>query len=302
MSALDYILFGPPPTAIPGDEDLVPDFGSGDAFPAFPGLLQYNGLLLNEDSALDYFHVTSVDGFDDAELRDFRAAKPFDHGEDIYGSLYGGRSIVINGEIRAYNVWKTGDMREALKRAFAIRGGFGISNPERPLWIRLGSTVNDRLIYCKRNAKIEIPHAQPTSMNPWVPFMIPLRASDPRILSYNLNTHSRNTTGTFSIVNAGDFPAKMLLRFYGPGTMTLTREFESSLQTVTVGPLAGGSYIDILGSLVRDSNGNNAYQFYDSDSDKMWLGPGPETNDLQLDGTGMTSTSGVVISWRDSWM
>jgi hypothetical protein len=195
MSNLDYILFGEPPVVSPGSgspDDSV--LGSGDAFPSFPGLVQYNGLVLNQRANFDHYRINSIDGLDDAELRDFRSNKPFDDGEDLYGSLYSGRSVVINGQIRAYHTWKTDDMREAMQTAFALNSGFGNPNVEKPLWFRRGSTIKDRLIYCKKIGKIEIPHAQPTSQFGWIPFMIPLRASDPRMLSYLL--HSVTLTGS----------------------------------------------------------------------------------------------------------
>src|SRR4051812_27041728 len=110
---LDHILFGDPPTpSIGSGSDIDRVVGTGDAFSSFPGYLQYNGLLLNYNVEYDYYHINSIDGIDDAELRDFRSNKPFDDGEDVYGSLYSGRSIVINGQIRAFDVWKTDDMRE----------------------------------------------------------------------------------------------------------------------------------------------------------------------------------------------
>lgn len=305
MSTLDYILFGSPPVATPGSgsyDDRV--IGTGDAFPSFPGLVQYNDLLLNDKGAFDHYHINSIDGLDDAELRDFRSAKPFDDGEDVFGSLYSGRSLAINGEIRAYHVWKTDDMREAMQAAFQVRGGFGLRNPERPLWIRRGNPAKDRLIYCKKNAKLEIPHAQPTRAAPWIPFMVPMRASDPRILSYLLHSYVQEGAGTFSITNEGNYQAKILMRFYGPATtMTLTNSYEAVVQVVEVGPIASGSYVEILGSRVRNQDGSNAYNLYSSDSDRITLGPGPAiANNLQLTGTGMGSSTSLAVQWRDSWV
>jgi hypothetical protein len=217
MSTVDSILFGDPPTASAGSGSSVDRIiGTGDAFPSFPGILQYNGLLLNYTPEYDYYRINTIDGIDDAELRDFRSNKPFDDGEEVYGSLYSGRSIVLNGQIRAYNVWKADDMREALQTAFALNSGFGNPNVEKPLWFRRGSAVKDRLIYCKKNAKIDIPNVQPTSGRAWVPFMIPLRASDPRMLSYLRHSATQMGAGEQIIINAGNFPAKLLLRLLRP--------------------------------------------------------------------------------------
>lgn len=297
MTNIDNILFGSEPggdlgTGSPVDRVI----GTGDSFPTFPGFVQYNKLLLNNWHNFDYFHVASIDGVDDAEIRDTRQPKPNDDGEDSYGAYYGGRSIVVNGQIRCYHVWKTDDMRDALKRAFARK------NLELPLWFRLGSPQRDRLIYCKKNAKLEIPMAVPTRGVPWVSYMVPLRATDPRIHSF-VRKAANNAIGNFTIFNEGNYDAKPLIRLYGPcTTMTLTRYHENEPQTIIVESIADGDYLDIDSTRVKDSLGANAYNRYSDDSDRLMLGPGPELNYFDFEGTGLGTNSRVLIQWRDAWV
>ena len=300
------IIFGDPPAFGPGEgspDDRI--IGSGDAFPSFPPFVQYNGLLLNNWQAYDYFHINSIDGLDDADVRDNRQLNPNEDGETPYGTYYGGRTMVIDGQIRCYHLWKTDDMRDALKRAFRK------SQIEWPLWIRLGGPDKDRIIYCKRNAKLEIDMTQPTSDRPWVPFMIPLRASNPRMLSYRLHTESASTgSGTqsgvdlFTITHDGDYDAEPVIRFYGPCTeMSLTRWYDTDGQTMIVGPIASGDYVevDVSRKRVVDSAGNNAYSMYSDVSDFIRLWPeGP--NAFEFSGSGLSSESSIVCSYRDSWV
>src|SRR3954462_6321145 len=272
--------------------------GSGESFPTFPVPLQYNSLLLNNFYDFDYYHISSVDGADDAELRDSRAVKSNDDGEDAYSSYYGGRLLVINGQIRAYHVWKTDDMREALKRAFAR------SLIELPLRFRIGDASKDRIIYCKKIAKIEIPMAQPTRDMPWVNYMVPLRASDPRLLSYLTQTY--NTTAVpaeFGLINDGNYDAKPWVRITGPATtLTLNRSYRGEDQNIIINNLSSGQYIEIVGATVKDQDGNHAYNRYDDDSDRLTLGPGPAENTFAITGTGLTSSTQVTIEWRHSWI
>jgi hypothetical protein len=91
------------------------------------------------------------------------------------------------------------------------------------------------------------------------------------------------------------------MRFYGPCTeMTLQRSHEGIVQEIVVGPIQAGDYIEILGSRIRDQDGNNAYDRYSDDSDKMTLGSGGNIIDLR--GTDFGSGSSVILQWRDSWV
>lgn len=299
MSSLHNILFANQYLAGIGQGSSIDRvIGTGESFPTFPGMVYYNDLLLNNASEFDYFHINSVDGVDDAEVRDNRGIHPSDDGEDFFGSVYGGRSIVITGQIRCFHLWKTDDMREALKRAFVH------TNRNYPLRFVLGgNAVDDKIIYCRKVAKMEIPMVQPTKDMPWVNYMIPLRAEDPRILSFLEQSVSRHNAGTMEAMNEGNYYARPRLRFFGPATtMMLTNVYENISRSVEVGPIADGDFLEVYGTRVRDSEGNHAYNRYNDDSDRITVGPGPISNEYTLTGTGLTSESGVSVQWRHSWI
>jgi hypothetical protein len=94
MTSLHTFLVGGPSDdtlGVGSEADRV--VGTGTSFPAFPGVIEYNGLILNYNATYDYYHVGGVDGVDDAEVRDIRSVRPNDDGEDAYGAPYGGRSL-----------------------------------------------------------------------------------------------------------------------------------------------------------------------------------------------------------------
>jgi hypothetical protein len=297
MSSIHNILFGPEILASLGRGSVVDRvIGTGGSFPTFPCVVQYNGLILNNTAEFDYFHINSVDGIDDAEVRDNRAVRPNDDGEDAFATAYSGRSLVISGEIRAYHLWKTDDMKEALKRAF-VRNSLSL-----PLRFALGDPEKDKIIFCKKVAKLEIPMAQPTMDMPWVNYMIPLRAEDPRILSFQPESVTHGP-GEFAVVNDGNYFAQPTLRFYGPATtLTLAQTFEGSTFAAEVGPIASGHYLEVIGSKVKDDAGAHAYNKYSDDSDRIFLGPGPAENLFTLSGTGVGGGAQVTVQWRHSWI
>lgn len=292
------IIFGNPLVADLGSgspTDRV--IGTGDSFPAHPVLIEYNDLIMNDNHNFDYYKITSVDGLDDAEIRDSRSNRPNQDGEDSYGTYYSGRTVVIHGEIHAYDLWKADDMREAVKRAFVRK------DKELPLWFHLGDAAKDRIIMCKKNAKLEIPWQQPTRDLPLIPFMVPLRASNPRILSYLLHSYTADPDDTtIEIENAGNYDAEATIRFYGPATtITLEHSYNDYInRSITINNIADGSYIEVVGSRVRDQNGVNAFNKYSDDSDIILLGPAPFVNSFDITGSGFGGNTKVRIDWRDA--
>lgn len=301
MTEIGNILVGP----VSGSHAVVQNpgsvvdriLGSGLSFPAFPGVVEYNGLIMNDITTYDYFHIESVDGIDDAEVRDYNASNPNLDGEISYGSQYGGRSLVINGEIRAYDLWKTDDMRAQLQAAFKR------SNTEIPLRLHMPGAINDRLIYCRRNAKIEMPWKAPSGQQSRVPFMVPLRASDPRMVSIIPETYERNSIGLFRLRNEGNYEARTLVRFFGPMTSaTLTRTHNGEVQTIVVSDVADGDFVQVEGTRVTNIAGTSAYSHYDDNSDWMFIGAGPVPNDFQFSGSGFGTNTKLYIQYRHSWV
>ena len=144
----------PPYVAGPGGGSLTERvLGTGLAMPGLDGFYVYNGLLLNYRDWIDTYVFRGIDGLDDAEVRNSANANPGDHGETPGNAFYSGRTVTISGEIRYVHYPKMLDMREALREAFA-----DIQN-ERPLWIRhpTGDTTLDRIVYCRKQGKLEMP-------------------------------------------------------------------------------------------------------------------------------------------------
>lgn len=278
------------------DERVV---GTGDSWPSFPGIVDYNGFVMNDYTTADYYRISSIDGLDDAELRFTSAVKPNADGEEIYGSYYAGRTIVINGEIRASNLWMMDDMRSNMINAFARK------DKDYPLRLHHGGAATDRFVMCRKNAKLEIPMVTPTQQQPVLPFMISLRAKDPRILSFLPETFQYEVGDPtfFSLTNEGNYEAKIKLRFYGPVTQfILTRLYDGMLKTVTVTNILNGNYVEINGARVTDQDGANAFGQYSDDSEIMLMGPGPEENRFDVYGTGASGAAAVSFEWNHSWV
>jgi hypothetical protein len=65
---------------------------------------------------------------------------------------------------------------------YAIRTAFNVLE-EKPLIIRTGNWRRDALLYCRKSQAIQMRESQP-DMRFYRDFLITLRASNPRILSY----------------------------------------------------------------------------------------------------------------------
>jgi tail protein len=83
------------------------------------GWWEYDDLILNDRRTPDHYHLLSIDGLADADIRDPRTPWPSAHGEIALNSRYGGKTIVFEGEIRAGNVAKMRDMEAHLRDAFS---------------------------------------------------------------------------------------------------------------------------------------------------------------------------------------
>lgn len=168
----------PKPAVGPGTgslDEYVP--GSGLAVPTgIESLYEYNGLIMNVINAVETYLILKVDGLDDADVRDSRENNPADDGEEPGDAYYGGRTIILTGQIQAGSLEKLRDMQYALKAAFAPL-------IEMPLIVRTGNWDRDHVVYARKSAKIQMTDEQKDGR--WFrDFMITLRASNPRILSY----------------------------------------------------------------------------------------------------------------------
>lgn len=164
--------------------------GIGDATQHMPGtklsgprgveaIWEYAGLFMNVRDWIDTILITSVNGIDDADIRDTREVNPGAHGETPFGSFYGGRTIVLQGKIVAKTIFKLRDLQQALRQAFSD------ISVEKPLYIHTSNPAADLFIYCKKTGSIQMTEEQKTANHFERNFQITLRASNPRFVSFN---------------------------------------------------------------------------------------------------------------------
>jgi Phage tail protein len=278
----------PPYVAGPGGGSNIDRvLGTGLALPGLDGFYQYNGLLMNVRDWIDTFLFRQIDGLDDADVRNSANPNPGEHGETPGNAYYGGRTISINGVIRYMHYPKMLDMRDALRATFAN------IQDEQQLWIRhpSGDTTLDRVVYCRKQGKLEIPSISSREQT----FQITLRASNPRIMSYEMHSVSINTGETIVINNKGNLFAQPRIRFFGNGT--LTRTVGDIQQVMQVTSVADYVEVDTSRRYKRIVNAAeaNAYDKLTDASDFITIEPGDNT-------ISFTGTSNVMIAWRDSWV
>lgn len=87
--------------------------------PGLESVVCWNGLRLNERRLADRWFLSSIDGLMDADIRDSREVNPGEHGETAFESLYGGRTVVLEGRAEAGNMAKMRELQEQLKRVSA---------------------------------------------------------------------------------------------------------------------------------------------------------------------------------------
>jgi hypothetical protein len=168
----------PKPSTGPGvgsPTDYVP--GSGLAVPTgIESLFEYNGFLMNDITLVETYLILKVDGLDDADVRDTRENNPADDGEEPGEAFYGGRTVILTGQIQAGSLNKLRDMQSAMKSAF-------VTLVERPLIVRTGNWERDHFVRARKVGKIQMLDEQKDGR--WFrDFMITMRASNPRIFSY----------------------------------------------------------------------------------------------------------------------
>ncbi len=82
-------------------------------------VFEYNGLILNDQvSSADRYIIDEVAGIDDADLRDVIEDNPGRHGQTAYDALYGGRTIVLTGRIKAGDIQRIRNMQTDMRKAF----------------------------------------------------------------------------------------------------------------------------------------------------------------------------------------
>jgi len=210
--------------------DVFYDEGSGlSPSLGIEAVYEYNGLTINDrEGALDYYHLSSIDGLNSVELRDSRDNKPDEDGEDEWDdqTLRTGRTIVMTGQIRCGRVHKLRDMWRALEAAFVPR--------TQPLTIYGVAGAPDVQINCRRTLRIEGADSQADYKAPWPfrrDFQITLKAARPDYLGLT------QRSVTFTPTNVAQL-ARFYPRIYTSGGFELYDKYMDAQGHVTVGATA----------------------------------------------------------------
>jgi len=264
----------------------------------------YNGLVMHDRSIMDKYRIVDIDGLWSPDVRDSREQNPADHGEQAGAAFYGGKGITIHGFVECGNIPKMRDMQQALAGAFS-----GIE--EQPLVARTNDINNDVFVNVRLAQNISMKESQD---NQWArrEFLIPLRASDPRIFSWIEHDVSASIVGgnvaSFNISNRGNFPARPRIILTGPlsGSITVRNlDTGSVLAFWDVESIGSGEYITtefLLGKkIMTDAAGNRAFGKMDTVNSSRTF----EIRPFQTDRVEVTAGSGsgsVQIFWRDTWI
>lgn len=209
---------GSPTVALPGSLTAQP--------PGIEAVYTYNGLTFNDRKVVDKFRITRTSGLNDGgvDLRTNEEPNPSAIGANPLANFLGGRTFTIEGSIIAHNVEKLRDMEQALRTAL-------YSTVERPLTMsRIYDTTRDVYIMCriadKPAWKDEFVN---TTGNHQRDFQIIMRASDPRIYSFNQRTYSATIgqTSSFPNITAGTSLASLSIT---------TRATNGTYPKVALGP------------------------------------------------------------------
>lgn len=275
----------------------VTDPGYGAVPTGIESKIVYNNLVLNDRKNYDTYFVTEIDGLHDADVRDSREVNPGFHGETSFGALYGGRTITIQGFIRAFSLEKMRDMQSALRQAFA-----DVSN-EKPLLFTNTSLTRNYYIDCRKVSPIQMREAQ-TNWNFSREFLITLRASNPRFKSYfqNAVTMPLTSGSGVNLRNRGNFQADPRITINGPFTNLTILNNANNQKLEIVGSLAAGKSIEvnIEQRTLTDSDGNSRFDMLSIDSD--WLVLEPDIQWIYCSATGTTGASSVSFNWHDAWI
>jgi hypothetical protein len=92
---------------------------SGLEVPGLEAIVEYNGLRGNVQGELEELHLVGIGGLqDDPDIRETRDANPDRHGERAGLQLYGGRTLTLEGKVRAGSIGAMRDRWRKVKSAF----------------------------------------------------------------------------------------------------------------------------------------------------------------------------------------
>lgn len=269
----------------------------------------YEDLLMNDRQNIDTYIIKEIDGLADPDLRDSRETIPQAHGEHAFNSWYGGRTIVLNGTIRAHNIFKLRDMQDALKETFA-------SLEEKPLRIVSpyqtaphhefeGELERPSVeIMCKKSQPIQMRDIQ-QNYTFTRDFLLTLRASNPFFKFPFASTYSDATITSphnISLVNIGNYVALPKIIFGGPMTnpQLTNNENGQTIQIAATIPTGESWIFDVDERSFVDGTGANKFSKLNINSD--WLSLDSGDNELTLTFTGGSGATSIALSYRHTWI
>jgi hypothetical protein len=294
-----------PPISLGIGDPNVGLAGTGISGPrGIEAVLEYNGLYLNIRNWIDTYLVTTIGGLDDADIRDSRDVNPGYHGETAFASYYGGRTVTLTGKVYTKTLFKLRDMQQGLRQAFA-----GLDT-ELPLIFRANDPDLDMMLYCKKSQPIQMADEQRTANHFERPFLVTLRASNPRFVGYKRLREGTFFTGAtfdaiaYNIVNNGNFRAQPDIELTGPIAtgLKIINEANNEQIMLTAPIPAGEKWVISIEQrrMYRDSDDANRFQYLDVNSD--WMELEPDTNPIHVIAAGLTGASQVVMFWRHTVM
>lgn len=261
----------------------------------------YNGLILNDRSQADRYHIDSVDGFSGPDIRDSREVQSYDHGEVPGKNFFGGRTVILSGIIKAGNRSKLQDMREDLTAAFA-------TTIERAL-VAINQFGPQVYITCRPIEKIAWKDEVAALRNE-TPFQISLRASDPFVYSTEvvLKTYSNmRSDGGFvadGLSNLGDWVARPVVSISDPPSSFSIGSYgvmpDETVRAVTTlyGAASSVSY-DGRRKYATSSNRDPDFSVLSTDSQRFGLAPGDNFVTTLVQGS--NSNTVVSVSYNHTW-
>jgi hypothetical protein len=278
--------------------------GTGHSGPrGVEAIIEYNGLYMNVREWVDTYIVNAIGGIDDADVRDNREVNPGYHGETPFPGYYGGRTITLGGKIQTRTLSKLRDMQQGMRQAFAQL------RDDLPLYFRGPSLDLDSMIYCRKSAPIQMAEAQTTLNHFERPFLITLRASNPRFVSSVRKWNEKQFPGAtfdaiaFTLLNEGNFEAQPEVELTGPiTTLTITNESNGDWINLVAAIPAGETWVmdTPYRRFYRKSDNVARFVYLNVNSDWIMLEPG--LNNIRVTATGLTAASRVVFWHRNTFM
>lgn len=277
--------------------DKVP--GSKFAMPiGLEATFEYDGLYLNMQQWLERYMVTSIAGFDKANIRRNSEPNPDTHGTTPMNPLWGDRTMVISGKIIAKTLEKLNDMDQALRTPF-------LSLDEKPLLIRTGNIDRDAYIMCALQ-DVNVPRDQ-KNYSFERDFQLTLTASNPRFLSYRQQALSGvPVTGVDPLIlkpfNRGNFQADVLMMFTGGVTnpSIYNRTNGTNVKLNAVIPNGDIWTFNLETKELYDQDGVNQWDAVDDFAD--WIELEPRENVIQVYADAVSGTPHFDIFWHHTWM